>query len=66
MYRAMVKTEARKRIHRIEENHVDKLKDRRSKDKLLETIFKQMDEKHGKAQRLSEEELKSHLTRVLS
>lgn len=61
MYRAMIKTKAIERIHRIEETHMDKLKDKKDRDKFLDVIFKQIDELYKKERTLSEDELKKHL-----
>lgn len=60
----MVKTEARKRMHRIEENHMDKFKDKKTREDFIDKIFKQMDEKHKKANQISEEQLKDQLARM--
>ena len=65
MYRAMVKTKAKERIHRIEENHMDKLKDKKDRDRFLDTIFKQISEQYKKERTLTEDELKKHLGNIL-
>ena len=65
MGQAMTMNKARKRIHNIEEAHLDKLKEAKTRDKLIETILLQIDEDYNKSRELSEDELKKELGKVL-
>ena len=61
---ALGKQKARARIHRIEEIHLDKMKDK-VKNKLIEIVMEQIDENYGKASQISEEALKKQLGGLL-
>lgn len=63
--KAMIVNKARERIFRIEELHLDKLKDSSVRDKLLNTILTEISEDYSKSRMLTEDELKRELGQVL-
>lgn len=65
MLKAMIVNKARERIYRIEETHLDKLKDAKVRDKLLETILTEISEDYSKSRMLTEDDLKRELGSVL-
>lgn len=65
MAKAMIVNKARERIYRIEELHLDKLKDSSARDKLITTILNQVSEDYSKSRMLTEDELKKELGQVL-
>lgn len=65
MAQAMVQNKARARVHRIEDTHLHRLKDGKARDRLLETIFKEIDPDYGKSRMLTEDELARELGNIL-
>jgi hypothetical protein len=63
MYSAMLSNKAAERIARIEEISVPYMKDK-VKDKFIQDIFKQIDDKYAKPHMISESELKRTLGNV--
>lgn len=57
MYSAMISNRSTERIRRIEEISVPYMKDK-TKDKFLDSIFKQIDDKYKDPHMVSEDELK--------
>lgn len=65
MAQAMIKNKARERIVRIEDTHLDKLKDAKSRERLIETILNQIDETYSQSRMITEDELRKELGNVL-
>lgn len=65
MAQAMLINKARERIFRIEDTHLDKLKEAKAREKLIETLLTQIDEDYSKSRMLTEDELKREFNKVL-